>query len=299
MSKEYTGPSSNTNPSKNSQYGFFNLLKKPIEVYIFVNPICPKCWSLEPIVKKLRIEYGHYFKLRPVVCGSLANLNIDKLKSPKSIAQKWEKTASFTGMSCDGDVWLENPISSPLFASVAIKAAELQGKRAGSMFLRKLQEHLFVGKKDISKEDVLIQCAKEANLDLHEFKEDLHGDTAIKALQCDLKLTQEMEIDQLPAIVFFNLQDDQEGIKVTGLYSYDVYLNAFTEALQKEPRKAPIPSLEEFIQHYQFVASKEISVVYDWSMEKTEREMKKLLIQQKVEKVPAKYGTFWRLKETP
>ncbi|WP_102028056.1 ClpXP adapter SpxH family protein [Salirhabdus sp. Marseille-P4669] len=297
MKRKSTGQTSNTNPNQDSQYGFFNLLRKPIEIYVFIDPLCPKCWSLEPILKKLKIEYGHYFKIRPIVSGKLENLNVNKLNKAKNIAEIWEKTASRTGMSCDGDVWLENPISSPWLPSLAIKAAELQGRKSGTVFLRKLQEHLFVNKKDISQEHILIQCAKEAQLDVEEFQNDLHDDSAKKALQCDVKLTHEMEIDQLPAIVFFNQLEEQEGIKVTGLYTYEVYVKVLTELLGQEPKLAPTPSLEEFMKHYQFVAAKEISVVFDWTSEKTEKEMKKLLIKQIVEKIPAKYGTFWLYKE--
>ncbi|WP_258871641.1 DsbA family protein, partial [Halobacillus trueperi] len=40
--------------------GFFDLLKRPIEIYVFIDPLCPECWSLEPFLKKLTIEYGRF-----------------------------------------------------------------------------------------------------------------------------------------------------------------------------------------------------------------------------------------------
>ena len=90
-------------------------------------------------------------------------------------------------MSCDGHLWIENPVSYPWIASLAIKAAELQGKKAGMVFLRKLQENLFLKKQNISDGDVLLQCAKEAKLDVEEFERDLFSGSAKKAYQCDLK----------------------------------------------------------------------------------------------------------------
>ncbi len=78
----------------------------------------------------------------------------------KNLAQVWEKTASRSGMSCDGSLWFENPLSSPYTASIAIKAAELQGRKLAIRFLRKLQEFVFIGKKDISNIEVLTECAK-------------------------------------------------------------------------------------------------------------------------------------------
>ena len=129
--------------------------KKPIEIYMFIDPLCPECWALEPIMKKLQIEYGQYFKIKHVVSGQLASLNLGRKQKYENIAELWEKTASRFGMSCDGSLWLENPISAPYLASIAIKAAELQGRKAGIRFLRKLQEMVFLEKQNISTLEVL------------------------------------------------------------------------------------------------------------------------------------------------
>src|SRR5690606_3501662 len=110
-----------------------------------------------------------YFSLKYILTGQIARLNLNKKQHYEHIAEIWERTASRTGMSCDGTLWFENPISSPHLASVAIKAAELQGRRAGIRFLRKVRERLFLGKQNISEVDVLKDCAIVAGLDVDEF----------------------------------------------------------------------------------------------------------------------------------
>ena len=109
--------------------------KKPLEIYMFIDPLCPECWALEPILKKLHIEYGQYFRIRYILSGQLASLNLATKRKQEDLAQQWDKTASRSGMSCDGSLWIENPIDSPYLASFAIKAAELQGKHSGIRFL--------------------------------------------------------------------------------------------------------------------------------------------------------------------
>jgi predicted DsbA family dithiol-disulfide isomerase len=213
--------------------------------------------------------------------------------SKQDVAKKWEITANRSGMSCDGDVWYEDPIQTPYIASIAVKAAELQGKASGMRFLRKLREVLFLQKQNITKLDVLIDCAQESGLDVEEFQKDLHSDTAVKAFQCDVKTTQEMEVNQLPSLVFFSDTSD-EGIKITGMYPYEVYVHILEELLGELPEKYPLPSLEDFLKKFQFVATKEISEVYNLSSRDVEKEMKKLTLKQVVEKVPVKHGTFWR-----
>jgi predicted DsbA family dithiol-disulfide isomerase len=283
-----------SNPKFTSMPQSYSYDKKPLEIYMFIDPLCPECWALEPILKKLHIEYGNYFSLKHVLSGRIANLNVSKRKNYEVIADLWEKTASRSGMSCDGSLWLENPVASPYIASIAIKAAELQGRKAGIRFLRKLQENLFIDKQNISHFEVLKSCAENAGLDVEEFISDFHSESAAKAFQCDLKITTEMEVQEIPTLVFFNENAEDEGIKITGPYPYEVYVQILEEMLSEEPIKNQPPPLDAFLKYFKLVASKEIAVVYNMSVSQVEREMKKLLLLQKVEQLPAKYGTFWR-----
>jgi predicted DsbA family dithiol-disulfide isomerase len=273
--------------------------KKPIEIYSFLDPLCPECWALEPVLKKLQVEYSKYFRIRHLMGGKLKIWNSYQQKQEgivtvKDVASKWNRIANRTGMPCDGDLWLENPIPTPYVASIAVKAAELQGKRAGVRFLRKLREVLFLQKQNITAESVLIDCAEKAGLDINEFKQDFHSQGAIKAFQCDVKITREMEVHELPTLVFFNDKAEDEGLKITGSYPYEVYVQILTDMLGETPNKEEPPPLIELLKHYKFVATKELSIVYDISCREIEKELKKLTLKQLVESVPVKYGTFWR-----
>jgi predicted DsbA family dithiol-disulfide isomerase len=271
--------------------------KKPIEIYMFVDPLSPECWALEPITKKLQIEYGRYFSIKHVLSGKLATLNLGNKRKCQTTADLWEKTASRFGMSCDGSLWLENPISSPYLASIAIKAAELQGRKYGIRYYRKIQEVLFLEKQNVSNFDVLIQCAKDVKLDLDEFINDIHSDGASKAFQCDLKIMAEMDVNEIPTLVFFNENIEEEGIKITGYYPYEIYVQILEEMLQYKPVPAATPPLESFLKYYKLVAAKEIAVVYNMTLSEVNHEMKKLQLKQLAEQIPAKYGIFWRSVE--
>ncbi len=283
--------------SKSTSTHCINNENKPLEIYLFIDPLCPECWAIEPIIKKLMIEYGRYFSIKHVLSGRLASLNIAKKQNYESMATLWEKTASRYGMSCDGNLWFENPISSPHLASIAIKAAELQGRKAGIRFLRKLQEVLFLEKQNVSSFDVLKECAQCVGLDVLEFINDIHSDSAAKAFQCDLKISAEMDVQEIPTLVFFNENIEDEGIKITGYYPYEIYEQIIAEMLTEKPERSTLPPLEVFLQYFKFVASKEIAVVYDMSINEVEREMKKLQLKQIVEQFPVKYGIFWKYNQ--
>jgi predicted DsbA family dithiol-disulfide isomerase len=267
---------------------------KPLEIYMFVDPLSPECWALEPMIKKLQIEYGRLFTLKHIISGRLATLNITKRKRPDRLAQAWEKTASRTGMSCDGKIWMENPLSTPYTASLAIKSAELQGKKAGLRFLRKLQEQLFIENQNVSDEKMLMKIAEKVGLDVAEFQKDLHSQSAAKALQCDLKITSEMDVQEIPTLAFFSENVEEEGLKITGIYSYDMYVQVLQEMIGDAIKPSHTPPLEIFLKHYQFVASVEVATVYNMTMTEVEKELKKLVLSQTIERIQAKHGTFWR-----
>ena len=118
-----------------------------------------------------------------------------------------------------------------------------------------------------------------------------------KGFQCDLKITSEMEVTEIPSLVFFNQNIEEEGIKVSGVYSYEVYVQILEDMLNGLPAPAEPPSLEEFLSCFKLVATKEIETVYNMNKNNVELEMKKLVLKQVAEKIPAKYGTFWRYTE--
>src|SRR5699024_10449905 len=120
-------------------------------------------------------------------------------------------------------------------ASIAVKAAELQGKLPGLRFLRKLREAFFLNRKNITVESVLLECAYKANLDVEEFRRDIRASSAIKAFQCDMKTTSEMEVEHLPTLVFLNANIDEEGIKISGNYPYEVYEQVICEMFSGQP----------------------------------------------------------------
>lgn len=248
---------------------------KPMELYIFVDPLNPRCWELQTVIRKLQIEYGHYFSMRVVLTTKLVNLN-----------------AIGKDTAIDPD-----QLSHPVLASVAVKAAELQGKRAGDRFLHKLQQHILLQEKDVSSYLTLLEIAEQAGLDQVEFKRDFHSVHTAKAFQCDLHITREMEVDEVPSIVFFNECIEDEGVKVSGLYSYDVYKTVLEEMLGDRDlnRKSP-PSIDELFLKYSTMATREIASIYNISEQNAEFELKKQMLQQKLERIKLPKETLWTLK---
>lgn len=279
--------------TKKVQCSYFDLLKKPIEIYLFIDPICPESWALNPYIKKLQLEYGRFFTIRPILYSKLLRFNQQIIDYPDNLLQLADKINQQKRHFFDRNSLSKRPIKYPADIYFAIKAAELQGIKAGRRYLNKVQEKLFLSNSDISIDEGLIQIASETNLDVEEFKRDLHSNSAKKALRCDLKLSREMEIDQTPSIVFFSESEEDEGLKISGSCGYDIYVRVLTTLLQKEIKPIDKPDLVDFISFYRFISSEEIAIIYDWTLKKAEREMKKLQLKQIVSQVRVNNNDYW------
>ena len=108
---------------------------------MFIDPLCPECWALEPILKKLQIEYGQYFPIKHVLSGRSA-IKFGKKKNFENIAKSGRKQQADQECHVMGVFGLRIQ-SILLTVSIALKAAELQGRRAGLRFLENSRRCIF------------------------------------------------------------------------------------------------------------------------------------------------------------
>jgi len=248
---------------------------KPMELYAFIDPLCSSCFDLQPIIRKLQVEYGQYFTLRVVLSTKLSSLN------------------SF----CKTVMISDEDFTHPALPAVAIKAAELQGKRAGIRFLQKLQENLFLDIKNVATYSSLLAIAKQAQLDIEEFISDIQSKEAARAFQCDLHISREMDVTESPSIVFFNERIEDEGLKVCGIYTYEVYEKILAEMLDFKLCRQEPPTLDELFLRYNTLSTKEVASIYGVSNYAAERELKKRTLLQQLERIPVANTIQWRLKQ--
>ncbi|MCI2898818.1 protease adaptor protein YjbH [Staphylococcus hominis] len=238
-----------------------------IEIYSFFDPFNKDCFKLSAIISKLRIEYNQYIRIRHILNPSLKVLT-------KCQAQS---TSDFDNIA------------------LAYKAAELQGRLRAERFIHLMQNEI-IPKKDIITEEMICNCIKNAGLDYDVFKEDLQKNKLTESLKIDLHIAREMEIEQAPSLVFFSEDVHEEGLKVEGLYPYHIYTYIINELMGCPIEKELPPNLEAYIQSKQLVTMEELLTIYEWPEKLLVKELKKLALQQKVEKLNYPDGEFWQSK---
>lgn len=271
-----------------------NCPKKSIELYVFIDPLCNDCWDFSTQFKKFIIEYGHYFSVTFISVNRYYTTKRLLEKRPSPLSFVWEKTASRSDILCDDHLWIDNKELYPYYSSIAIKAAELQGRTAGLNYLKKLQEYYFLMDLDITNKDVLIQCAVEIGIDVAEFIEDLHSPLSIKAFQCDIKVTKEMHVTEIPSVVFFNENIEEEGLKVSGFENYQTYVNILQLMHSEQLEKRDLPELIEYIKLQPFVTIEEMCTIYDQTYQQMDLHLKKLILLRKVKKISHKDSIYYQ-----
>ena len=105
-----------------------------------------------------------------------------------------------------------------------------------------------------------------------------------------------MNVDEVPSIVFFNQCIEDEGLKVSGSYTYEVHEHILQEMIGEELLPQPLPTLEEVFKRYELLTTAEVAEIFSIDCPTAERELKKRMLQQKIERIMNDDVTLWRLK---
>jgi len=162
--------------------------------------------------------------------------------------------------------------------------------------LSKLQEYVLLNQQDVNSYATLLKIAEDVQLDMNEFSADFGSKEAARAFQCDLYIKREMEVDEVPSIVFFNECIEDEGLKVSGNYSYEVYEHILQEIMDEQLVRQPLPTLEELFAKFHTLSTNEVAFIYSLTEQTAERELKKRMLQQKIERIQTDHATLWRIK---
>lgn len=267
--------------------------KSAVHILYFSDPICSACWGIEPQLRKLKLEYDNYYEIEYKMGGLLPSWDIDsksKIKDPVELAHHWEEVGDYYGMPIDGDVWLEDPLSSSYPPSTAFKAAQLQNEEQALKFYRRIKEMLFLEKKNIAKWEWIEKAAQESELDIDLLKTDFEGE-ALRLFQEDLEISKKMGVRGFPTLFLSNAEGKQ--LVIYGVRPY----KDFEEAMLKlcpQAIKQPINKTHEgLFDYYPTLTTHEFAVLTDRHENEALEILNNLHKLKYIEKYPSKKGVLW------
>ena len=266
-----------------------------VKVIYFTDPICSSCWGIEPQLRKLKLEYGNSIEIEYRMGGLLPDwsYNSGGISKPSDVAHHWDEVSTYYDMPIDGDVWLEDPLNSSYPPSIAFKAAQLQSEEKAIAFLREIREMVFLQRKNIAKWEHLETAAKNAGLDVAQFKTDYEG-KAKELFQEDLKLGKQLGVRGFPSLFFTDDKGNTEFVYGTKPYAfYEVAVLKLAPAASKSEYKK---GWEALFARYPTLTAKEFAELSGAARKESEQLLDELTAKEMLEKHSTKNGALWKLK---
>jgi putative protein-disulfide isomerase len=247
----------------------FNQPKKSIEVYYVTDPICSHCWAIEPLLRRFKEQYGHYFNFHPVMGGLLEKWHdgpIDPangIYKPADVAPHWREVGLHSRMPIDGSLMIDNPVQSSFPPSRVYKVIQKQYNDALAYeYLRRAREALFAFNQNISDLHVMIEIVNLLGLDGEAIVKEAEQPAGQKLLNEDFGLARSLGVRGFPTIIIIN--EDNKGVKIVGGRPFESYVDGLKQALNMEElQPKPLPALSSLLEKEKLLFSKEIEVMYD------------------------------------
>ena len=246
----------------------FSQPKKSIEVYYVTDPICSHCWAIEPVLRRFKEQYGHYFNFHPVMGGLLEKWHdgpIDPangIYKPADVAPHWREVGEHSRMPIDGSLMIDNPVQSSFPPSRVYKVIQKNYNDALAYeFLRRAREVLFPFNQNISDLSVLIEIVNRLGLDGEAIVIEAEQPAGQQLLNEDFALARSLGARGFPTIIMIN--EENKGVKIVGGRPFEYYVDGLKQVLDKEELQPnPQPSLSSLLEKEKLLFSKEIEVMY-------------------------------------
>jgi 2-polyprenyl-6-methoxyphenol hydroxylase-like FAD-dependent oxidoreductase/predicted DsbA family dithiol-disulfide isomerase len=267
--------------------------KKPIQVLYFTDPICSTCWIIQPLLRKLKLEYDQYVNIEYRMGGLLPTwekFNRGGISKPTDAAKHWEEVCAFHEMPLDGDVWIEDPLPSSYPPSIAFKAAQMQNNDKAILFLRRIKEMVFLEKKNIIKWEFLEKSAFDVGLDSARLLRDFEG-KAKELFTEDLLLAKKLDVTAFPTLFFTDGNGNQHMIR--GYQSYEKFEEIIHKLLPDAKKEKIIPDPKTLFTHYNRMTEKEFAFLSDISKEEAHSVLTELFENGSIDKYESKNGVIY------
>lgn len=280
-----------------------------LEVMVFTDPYCSWCWAAEPMLLSMAETYREQLRFIHVLGGLIKDMD-DFLDPENGIAgaaavmPHWRKVSGFSGQPVDERLWEEiagirHFSSWP--ASIACRAAFLQGEEAGVRFLRNMRIAALTGRKVISEESAYNEVARQTEgLDFEGFREAVESGAAAGAFEEDRKLCERLNVHVFPTLLFYRPEagsggmENRPSLRIEGYYTRRDWERA-AETLAPRVRKYPPRDEKELLKQYGPLTDREISEITGRSKEETEALLEKMAEKGEIRKTEKPGGSLWRL----
>ncbi|MGX7091305.1 DsbA family protein [Hutsoniella sourekii] len=206
------------------------------EFYLFINPIGQRCYRCEKdLTDAFRLIAPQVvdFHILPFHNQETTRLFMNRYpEEGKTLAQR------------------NRYFRRIYLASLAYKAASMQGKRLGRKFLFQAQERfddLRACQSDQEVKQVLEEIARSVHLDLEIFSSDLTSDFVRELFLRDQKIAHEMGVKHTPSLVIFEHQSDSDGIRLENAIDHEAVFRELDQLFESNSQEIQVADNQKII----------------------------------------------------
>ena len=178
--------------------------------------MCSWCWGFKPVWSKLQKTLPPNIQVRYLLGGLAEDSDVPMPLPLQSTIQKtWHRIQNeISGISFNFDFWTNNiPCRSTYPACRAVIAARKQNSSMHIKMIDKIQQAYYLKALNPSDITVLMQCAKELDLNSDQFAYDLSSTETQNILIQEINLSRELGVQGFPGLVL-NFSDKDYFIDV-------------------------------------------------------------------------------------
>ena len=169
-------------------------------LYYVYDPMCSWCYAFQATFEEVKKELSPNIKIVYVPGGLASHSNVPMNKDmQEKIEAIWYEIEKVVGTKFNHDFWTNCiPKRSTYLACQATLAAKSQGKE--EEMIEAIQTAYYLKAMNPSEEDTIINLAKELNLDIQKFKNELHSEETIKNFNEKMNLRRKLHLNSFPSL---------------------------------------------------------------------------------------------------
>lgn len=240
----------------------------------YTDPLCVWSWAFETQWRRLRQEFGEQIGWRYRLSGMIAdwthfNDPLNDVGSALQMGPHWYHVRELSGAPLDERIWVDDAPASSYPASLAVKAAGLQGARAAEAYLRRVREAVMLQRRNVARQTVLMELADEVEndaardfaWDADRFRADLAGPEARALFREDVQDARYREIGRFPTLVLRPARG--RAILLTGSRPYEALLRAVAHVAPTLRPTANLASPADFLDRWGRATAYEVAAALE------------------------------------
>lgn len=174
-----------------------------MQLAYFASPMCSWCWGFSPVIEQVQKTFAQEIDFRlvlvPFRIDTVEPMN-EKLRN--YVLEQWHKVHETTAQSFEFTFKMPKYfVYNTMPACLAIKAFTIQQPKNELKYLNTIHEAFYTKNIDVTNEKILINLAKNYEIEIDSFVEDINSTNIRTLLQKDFNYCQQLGANAYPTLI--------------------------------------------------------------------------------------------------